>query len=472
MAIIDDGITNQTQINQNKHTAIEYDYYYEFPDTDDGVPDTHGDKIFRSALNVSRAYDVVDLKVADAALGDITNIYVEQALRDILASPEIKIGAINMSFGSELYPNEFADEIAQLAAIGVLSVVAAGNDGRSSTIESPLYPAALPYVISVGSHDGAGNPSDFSQNGPGVDILGDGEDMPARGIDGTSFATPRVAATVTHAQAIVHGLTGGLLNVDQMVDVLQQGGAGPKSKPDPADGHTRYFLHDHNGSLDYAWAHYGGSPARALEYVASYPDLMAAIGANAEGGRLHFEHQGSIEERGISFDGLNYIASYGDLISAFGANAGAGARHYIVAGFREGRSTTFDGLDYIASYGDLISAFGTNEAAAAPHFITSGVREGRSIGFDGLDYIASYRDLIIALGADEAAGASHFITAGFRELRSRDEFDERQYLANYADLRAAFGDDAEAATRHYITNGWAEGRTDEPSAAAASDFLL
>ena len=53
----------------------------------------------------------------------------------------------------------------------------------------------------------------------------------------TLGATPRVAATVTHAQAIVHGLTGGLLNVDQMVDVLQLGGAGPKSKPDPADGH-------------------------------------------------------------------------------------------------------------------------------------------------------------------------------------------------------------------------------------------
>ena len=265
-----------------------------------------------------------------------------------------------MSFGGPGYPIEYADEISQLASRGILSVVAAGNDGRPSTIETPLYPAALPYVISVGSHDGSGRPSGFSQNGPGVDILADGEDMPARDIDGTSFAAPRVAATVTHVQAIAYGLTGSPLNVTQMIDALQLGGAGPRSQPDPADGHIRYFLHDHNGSLDYAWAHYGGSPARALEYVASHRDLMAAIGANAAGGRLHFERQGSIEERGISFDGL----------------------------------------DYIASYGDLISAFGTNEAAAAPHFITAGFREGRAIGFDGLDYIASYRDLITALGAD------------------------------------------------------------------------
>ena len=53
-----------------------------------------------------------------------------------------------------------------------------------------------------------------------------------------------------------------------------------------------------------------------------------------------------------------------------------------------------------------------------------------------------------------------------------DDFDEAQYLANYADLRTAFGNDAEAATRHYITNGFAEGRTDEPLAAGAADFLM
>ena len=351
-------------------------------------------------------------------------------------------------------------------------MIAAGNDGDQFSLESPLYPAALRNVIAVGSHDGAGNPSDFSQNGRSVDILADGEDMPRAGLDGTSFAAPRVAATVTHVQAIVFGLTGHVLNANQMIDVLQLGGAGPRSKPDPADGHTRYFLHDHVRSMDYAWSHYGGSPTKALEYIASHQDLIAAFGAEPLAGQRHYERAGSIEERSITFDALPYLASNGDLIAAFGANEQAAAAHYITAGLREGRSITFDGLDYVASYGDLIAAFGADEQSAATHFVTAGFREGRSITFDGLDYIASYRDLIAAFGPNEAAGATHFITSGSRESRLPGDFDEDQYLENYADLRAAFGNDTEAATRHYITNGWAEGRTDEALVRTGADFLL
>ena len=121
-----------------------------------------------------------------------------------------------------------------------------------------------------------------------------------------------------------------------MIDVLQQGGAGPRSRPDPADGHTRYFLHDHDGSLDYAWSRYGGSTTLALEYVASHPDLINALGADARGGQLHFERMGSIEQRAITFDSIDYIASYTDLVSAFGADGAAGAAHFITAGSPRG----------------------------------------------------------------------------------------------------------------------------------------
>jgi hypothetical protein len=513
LVIIDDGITNATQRQLGKSTTLEFDFYYGVSETDDGVANTHGNKVFQAALQVSRAYNVVDLKVASASLGDYGYIETELALRAVIDRPEVKVGAINMSFGGAVYPHEFADEISQLAARGIISVVAAGNGGSDRSLEAPSYPAALPDVICVGSHDGSGNPSDFSQNGRQIDILADGEDVPRPGVDGTSFATPRVAATITHVQAIVDGLTGHVLSIAQMVDALQQGGAGLKSQPDPADGQTRYFLHNHNGSLDYAWSHYGGSQARALEYVASHRDLIAAIGTNADAGRLHFERLGSIEERGITFDGLSYvaansdllavfgtdelgsarhyiaigqregrattfdsldyIASYGDLISAVGANEAVGTFHYVSSGYREGRTTSFDGLDYIASYGDLIAAFGTDGRSGSIHFIQNGFREGRSASFDGLDYIASYGDLITAFGADEQAGGTHFIARGNGEGRVRDSFDERQYHANYADLRAAFGTDLEAATRHFINAGYAEGRTDDPLRTGAStDFLI
>ena len=115
---------------------------------------------------------------------------------------------------------------------------------------------------------------------------------------------------------------------------------------------------------------------------------------------------------------LQYIASYSDLISAFGVNADLGVAHYNAFGLREGRELTFSGLAYIASYADLINAFGANAESGAAHFITYGLREARTVTFDGLAYIASYSDLVAAFGADSDAGATHFITFGLREGRA------------------------------------------------------
>ena len=76
--------------------------------------------------------------------------------------------------------------------------------------------------------------------------------------------------------------------------------------------------------------HATADPRRvALEYVASHPDLISALGADARGGQLHFERMGSIEQRAITFDSIDYIASYTDLVSAFGADGQAGAAHFI-----------------------------------------------------------------------------------------------------------------------------------------------
>ena len=433
LVIMDNGITNRLQARAGKPTVAEWDFYDRHSETDDGIRTTHGNSVLLSALGVSRAYDVVDFKVATPVYeASYTPQAIEAALRSVLASAAgPTVGAINMSFGGYGYPHRFADEIDQLAARGVLCVVAAGNDGTSDRFERALYPAALPSVICVGSHDGNGRPSFFSSNGRMVDVLADGENVPRPGSHGTSFAAPQVAATVTHVQAIVDGLTGDVLGAAAMIGVLQQGGAGPRSRPDPADGRTRYFLHDHDGSLDYAWSHYGGTPTLALEYIASHPDLIFRLGADARAGQLDYERQGSIEQRAITFDALDYIASHGDLITAFGTNADAGASHYIHAGYGEGRTVTFDGLEYIASHDDLIAVYGPNEQG----------------------------------------GADHFIRYGFGEDRDPDRFDAAQYLANNPDLQAAFGTDLEAATLHFITNGIFEGRSDE-AVAAAGDFLL
>ncbi|MGE3295080.1 MAG: S8 family serine peptidase [Geminicoccaceae bacterium] len=468
VAILDEGITDGAQSRLGKATVFEHDYLFGDGDTDNHAADTHANSVFASLLRVSRAVDVLDLKIGDE-LGPLPYL-VEQGMQDLLSlAPVHHVAAVSLSFSTYSNPG-YEDEIAALQRSGVIFVVSSSNSGSHDGLESPAFPANLPGVIAVGSHDGRGRPSGFSNNGPGTDLLADGEDMPQAGFRGTSFAAPQVAATVAHVQAIVHGLTGTILDSAQMLDALRRGGTGPRSQPDPADDHTRYFLHDHARSLDYAWARYGGTDAKALEYVASYDDLSAAFGVDVAAGRNHFLRSGSVEERTIGFDGLSYVASYADLIVALGPNALAGAAHYIAAGRHEGRTDSFEELDYIASYDDLIGALGANPQAASTHFIAHGHGEGRTTSFDGLQYIASHGDLILAFGAAEERGAQHFITQGRGEGRARDDFDAAQYLANYADLRLAFGGDEEAAARHFILSGFAEGRTD--GVLAGADFLI
>jgi VCBS repeat-containing protein len=175
-------------------------------------------------------------------------------------------------------------------------------------------------------------------------------------------------------------------------------------------------------------------------------------------------------------DGLQYIASYPDLIRAFGANSAAGVQHWLTNGQAEGRQVdTFNERQYLTNYADLRAAFGNNNQAATAHYINNGFLEGRNDdappppGFDGLQYIASYDDLIAAFGANRAAGEQHYIQSGRDEGRETDTFNEQQYLANYADLRTAFVDNGEAATVHFVLIGQAEGRTDVPIPLAVDD---
>ena len=78
-------------------------------------------------------------------------------------------------------------------------------------------------------------------------------------------------------------------------------------------------------------------------------------------------------------DWLQYIASYPDLIRAFGADPAAGERHYQLYGRTEGRSLDlFNESQYLANYADLRAAFGTDLQAATVHYITYGYYEGRT----------------------------------------------------------------------------------------------
>ncbi|MBT9314227.1 hypothetical protein IXB50_02180 [Leptothoe spongobia TAU-MAC 1115] len=197
-------------------------------------------------------------------------------------------------------------------------------------------------------------------------------------------------------------------------------------------------------------------------YIASYSDLIINLGYNPEAATNHFISQGFREGRSANlFIPELYLAAYQDLQNAFGSDLKAATRHYIESGFSEGRDPLlgFDARAYIASYNDLIAAFGDDFAAGRNHYLQDGYNEGRTVTFQADDYIASYSDLITTLGYNLDLGAEHYITMGVGEGRSADLFDEAAYLSKYSDLQAVFGNNLEAATRHYIEVGYFEGRT-------------
>lgn len=382
VAIVDSGVTDETEARFGA-SLFAYDYYRRDTDTDGGRATSHGSQVAEAVELTNGNLERLDLQVSSDNERALSSYSVNTALRDVanLADSGWNIGAVNMSFGSTsfFWSSPFRSAISLLHSQDVFSVAAAGNGGTSRFLESPIYPARLSNVISVGSHDGEGNPSYFSRNSSwGVHLLADGEDVTGNGITGTSFAAPQVAATVTTMQALVEGVTGDRLSFSEVIDALQQGGSGPRSAPDPADNRTTYFLHDHNGSVEYALARHVDPNFSGLEYIASYSDLEAAFGRDAAAARSHFINTGAWEGRSVDFDGLEYIASYGDLRAVFGTDRAAAASHFLDAGRGEGRRASFDAEAYMTANPDVAAAFGGDPDRATMHYITTGAAEGRA----------------------------------------------------------------------------------------------
>lgn len=382
VAIVDSGVTHEMEAVYG-HSLFKYDYYGRDSDTDGGRVSSHGSRVAESVEATNGQLERLDLQISNDSGSQISSIAIRDALHDVnnLANEGWQIGSVNMSFGgySSHWTSYFRSQISLLHDRGIYSVAASGNGGFRTYLEYPYYPARFGNVLSVGSHDGHGNPSWFSQNySGGVHILADGENFPNQGDFGTSFAAPQVAATVATMQALVQAATGNRLSFDEVVDGLQQGGHAPRSAADMADHETTYYLLDHAGSVTYTLATHVDPHVSWLEYIASYSDLEAAFGRDTAAARDHFIHNGVWEGRIAEFDGLEYLASYADLRAAFGTDREAATRHYLDTGRLEGRSVTFDAEDYIAANPDLASSFHGDHDTATEHFIAAGAAEGRS----------------------------------------------------------------------------------------------
>ena len=107
---------------------------------------------------------------------------------------------------------------------------------------------------------------------------------------------------------------------------------------------------------------------------------FVAISAQYNDGNGSISGHVRIYRVGITdFEALNYIASYGDLINAFGIDIEAAKSHYTNYGKSEGRSlTSFSATDYLSKYSDLSAAFGSDQTLALKHYIQYGYSEGRT----------------------------------------------------------------------------------------------
>ena len=119
---------------------------------------------------------------------------------------------------------------------------------------------------------------------------------------------------------------------------------------------------------------------QALNYIASYGDLINAFGTDIEAAKSHYINYGKSEGRTLdNFDEWGYLASNNDLMKAFGSNTTEAIKHYISYGMSEGRSTNlFNASSYLNNYGDLKNAFGDNEELATKHYVEYGFNEGRT----------------------------------------------------------------------------------------------
>lgn len=409
VGIVDSGVVDEVEALYGAN-AYEWDFYYGHSETDGGRATSHGSVVAQAIEQTNSALERVDLQIAPNSGAFLSLAAADSAFNRLITLHDQgwHIGAVNTSWGSTSLYSGYVPEIDALAARGVFLVAASGNSGSNGSLETPAYPAVLGNVISVGSHDGAGNPSYFSNNHPSyVHVLADGENFPSNGDIGTSFAAPQVSASVATVQAMADAVLDRRLTFAETVDVLQQGGAATLSNPDPANGVSRYYLYNHAGSVDHFLRNYLDPQFSGYEYMASYGDIEAVFNGNPGAARAHLINTGVYEGREVSFDGLEYIASHGDLIRAFGANRELGALHYLGGGRAEGRATSFDGDSYLAANADLRAAFGTNSALASRHYITNGYYEGRpTTGYD-----AGPAPAAVSEGStDLAAGTS---TAGY-----------------------------------------------------------
>ena len=206
VAVLDTGIAKVPEIKGRVDRAVEFDAdkqsWKEIPTKDTEGHGTHvAGLIAGSNVGVAPASKLVNVLMLPGGSGNLSDFIL--AIEYVSQSPDIAL--MNMSAGIEGYHPEMRPAITALRAVGVLPLVAVGNEGRNRS----RSPGNYAEVVSVGASTPANAVASFSSGGrmivdgmtfPIPDLVAPGEGVYScvmgggyEAWNGTSMATPIVS---------------------------------------------------------------------------------------------------------------------------------------------------------------------------------------------------------------------------------------------------------------------------------------
>lgn len=206
IAVLDTGAPQHTDIGELAF-ALNTTGLPSVYDVDGHSTHVHG--IIRAKANglgvrgVAPEAEIGSIRVLDDD-GDGRNSWITKGIDLAIAQG---VSLINISIGGD-YSATIEAAIKRCVAAEIIVVCAAGNSGFAEGKNTVDYPARLPEVMAIASHNKHGQISDFSSAGPEVDFAFPGEDVLStwlnnsyRKLSGTSMASPFATATCALVRA-------------------------------------------------------------------------------------------------------------------------------------------------------------------------------------------------------------------------------------------------------------------------------